>query len=69
MLRVGRSVDESGQIAHALQLLLQTIQRPDVNSTVATVDDLDSHRWLSRRGQDRIGDIAELVQSSYRVYG
>jgi len=67
VLRVRRTVNVGGQVAHLLQLLLQSVQGPNVNGVVNTIQDLDGYRGLSGRGEYWICDVSKLSKSSNRL--
>lgn len=64
MLRVRRTVNVVGQVAHLLQLLLQSVQGPNVNGVIDAIQDLDGYRGLSGRGEYRICDVSKFSKSS-----
>lgn len=63
MLRIRGSVDEGRKIAHALNLVVQAIQRPDVDGIVALVKDLACDSRLCGGSKNRIGHITDVVQA------
>ena len=66
---VGGAVNEGGEVAHALELVLQTIQRPDVDSVMSPVEDLHSYGRLCRGRKHRICNVSKLIETGDGVDG
>lgn len=64
MLRIGRAIYEGRQISHLLQLLVEPIQRPYVNSVVPFVQHLHCDGGTSVGDDNGVADVSEVSDTS-----
>lgn len=62
MTRIGWSIRICSHVAHALQLLLQTLQGPNVYRIVVLVKNLDAYGRLCLGRKHRVCDVTKLSQ-------